>query len=301
MRTYSTILALITAGVLLGACGSDNGAYQDDRPPAQSATEAPAHTTYDVRGRIVEIRNDGTRLLVDHEEIPGYMAAMTMPFDVRDVNEVEGLAAGDAVTFVYHVTPDGMWITDVAVVNSDAVSTSPSADAEPEYDDPAEGSVYWLDDAWTTQRNASVRLADFEGKPVVMAMVFTHCGYACPMIVRDMKRVGARLPADQNEDVQYVLVSLDPDRDTPEQMQRFASAHRLDPDQWTMLRGTKSQVRMLAAALGIRYRQESDGQFAHSNLVTILDASGEIALQQRGLEVDGVAASETITRLLASR
>jgi protein SCO1 len=301
MRTYSTILALITAGVLLGACGSDNGAYQDDRPPAQSATEAPAHTTYDVRGRIVEIRNDGTRLLVDHEEIPGYMAAMTMPFDVRDVNEVEGLAAGDAVTFVYHVTPDGMWITDVAVVNSDAVSTSPSADAEPEYDDPAEGSVYWLDDAWTTQRNASVRLADFEGKPVVMAMVFTHCGYACPMIVRDMKRIGARLPADQNEDVQYVLVSLDPDRDTPEQMQRFASAHRLDPDQWTMLRGTKSQVRMLAAALGIRYRQESDGQFAHSNLVTILDASGEIALQQRGLEVDGVAASETITRLLASR
>lgn len=298
MRIHSTILTLIL-GLLLAACGSDMDTSSTADASAQSVADAPDHATYPVRGRIVEIQNDGQTLLVDHEEIRGYMAAMTMPFSVRDAGETAGLSTGDAVSFTYHVTDDGMWITDIERLSSEAVVHSPSADSEPEYGDPADGSIYWLDGEWTTQANENVRLADFEGKPVMMAMVFTHCGYACPMIVRDMKRIGSRL--DDGADVQYVLVSLDPERDTPEQMQRFATAHRLDPDQWTMLRGSKNQVRMLAAALGIRYRKESDGQFAHSNLVSILNRDGEVAHQQRGLESDGIASAEVITELLASR
>lgn len=301
MRTYSSILTLILLGVFLAACGTEADVAADGAAPVHAVSDAADHATYDVRGRIIEIQDGGETLLVDHEEIRGYMAAMTMPFTAEDVSEIEGLSVGDAITFVYHVTDEGMWITDIERIDSQAVGASPSADSEPEYDDPAEGSLYWLDDAWTTQQGESLRLADFEGKPVVMSMVFTHCGYACPMIVRDMKRIGGKLPEGQMDDVQYVLVSLDPDRDTPEQMQRFASAHRLDPDQWTVLRGSKSQVRMLAAALGIRYRKESDGQFAHSNLVSILDAQGEVAHQQRGLENEGDASARVITELLASR
>ncbi len=299
MQTFYSLLTILLLGVALTACDAPRE-NPNSTHYASAVAGSQDHNAYEVRGRIVEISSDGRSLLVDHETIFGYMPAMTMPFTARDATELMGLAEGDAITFTYHVSGDEMWITDVKRLSGDEVSASPTADAEPEYDEPAEGSLYWLDGTWTDQHGEHVRLAAFEGKPVVMSMIFTNCGYACPMIVRDMKRIGGQLPQDGAEDVRYVLVSLDPDRDTPEMMQRFAQAHRLDPDQWTLLRGSKNQVRMLAATLGIRYRQESDGQFAHSNLVTILDSAGEIAHQQRGLESDGSTSAEVITQLLAA-
>lgn len=285
--------------ILLPACGMETPST-DTADHTEVGIPQQNNATYEVRGRIVDKLSDGRTMLVDHETIPGYMAAMTMPFTTREAGTLEGLGVGDAVTFTYHVSEEGMWITDIERLGSDVVSASPSQEAEPEYDEPAPGSMYWFDDQWTDQDGGIVHLGDFEGRPVIMSMIFTNCGYACPMIVRDMKRIGGRLPDHQSDDIQYLLVSLDPDRDTPEMMRAFASAHRLDLDQWTMIRGSKDQVRMLAAALGIRFRQESDGQFAHSNLVTILDASGEIAYQQRGLESDGRESAQIIRNLLAS-
>ncbi|MFW5973509.1 MAG: SCO family protein [Bacteroidota bacterium] len=294
MRAFTTLLVLITIGLFTGCSG--NVAEGEPSVPDETVAASDASTTYDVRGRIVEIRDGGATLVVDHEEIPGYMEAMTMPFEVGDSEEVDGVDVGDAISFTYVDMAGGMWIEGIEKEAGSSVSASPSADAEPEYGEPAQGSVYWLDHEWTTQQGKTLRLTSFEGQPVIVGMIFTNCGFACPMIVRDMKRIGAQVA--ETDGVQYLLVSLDPDRDSPEQLARFASAHRLDSDRWTLLRGSKNQVRMLAAALGIRYRKESDGQFAHSNLISILDASGEVVHQQRGLDNDGKTSADVLAALL---
>ena len=147
----------------------------------------------------------------------------------------------------------------------------------------SETSIYLMDSAWTNDAEDQVRLSDFRGRPVALSMVYTSCGHACPMIVSDLKKIVGGLPEDAP--IQYVLVSLDPERDTPERLRDFREAHGLG-DRWTLRRSDDVDVRTLAALLDVRYRFEADGNIAHTNRITLLDAGGEIIGRQEGLGVD---------------
>ncbi len=151
-------------------------------------------------------------------------------------------------------------------------------------------SIYQLDSSWTDQAGRPTRLADLRGHPVVMAMVFTHCRYACPRMVGQMKRVEASLRAAERAKVRFVLVSLDPARDTPPVLAAFARRSKLDLARWTLLRGDAGAVRELSVALGVRYKYGESGDIAHANLLTVTDADGTITHQLEGLggEVDSV-------------
>lgn len=158
--------------------------------------------------------------------------------------------------------------------------------APPEYDSSAplsETSIYLMNGDWTTDAGSTEQLSDFRGHPVALSMVYTSCGHACPMIVSDMKKIERGLP--EHEDVQFVLVSFDPDRDTPEVLREYREAHGLG-ENWTLLRGDEVDVRTIAALLDVRYRIEADGNIAHTNRVTLLDADGEIMGRQEGLGTD---------------
>ena len=158
--------------------------------------------------------------------------------------------------------------------------------APPAFDTSAslsETSIYLMGANWTSDAEQTVQLADFRGRPVALSMIYTSCGHACPMIVSDMKKIVRGLPEDAP--VQYVLVSLDPERDTPERLRDFREAHDLG-DEWTLLRSEDMDVRTLAALLDVRYRFEADGNIAHTNRITLLDSGGEIIGRQEGLGVD---------------
>lgn len=181
---------------------------------------------------------------------------------------------------------------------------SPAAESTPAETAPADTiplsdqSLYQLGSTWTNQHGESVPFHALRGKPQLVAMVFTRCGYACPRIVHDMKHILSALPEEQRDEVGATLVSIDPDRDTPEELHHFAAMHELSSPQWTLLRSDDSDVRELAAVLGVRYKQEADGQFAHSNIITLLNAEGEIVLQQEGLGDDPSGTIETLRTLV---
>src|SRR5471030_574036 len=80
----------------------------------------------------------------------------------------------------------------------------------------SEKSLYSLDATWTADVGKEVKLAALRGRPQVMALFFTSCEYSCPLIVKDMKAIEKGLPADTRDKVDFLLVSIDPDRDTPE-------------------------------------------------------------------------------------
>ena len=147
----------------------------------------------------------------------------------------------------------------------------------------SETSIYLMDTVWTNDAEDQVRLSDFRGRAVALSMVYTSCGHACPMIVSDLKKIVRGLPEDAP--VHYVLVSLDPERDTPQRLRDFREAHGLGRE-WTLLRGEDVDVRTLAALLDVRYRFETDGNIAHTNRITLLDAGGEIIGRQEGLGAD---------------
>ena len=170
----------------------------------------------------------------------------------------------------------------------------PSADAAL-----TDASLYGLDAAWTDQNGRPTALRVFRGHPVLIAMVFTSCGYACPMTVQDMKVIAQKLP-DGGRGVRFVLVTLDPERDTPAALRAFARTHTLGAE-WTLLRGGDDDVRMLAGLLGVRYREQADGDFAHSNFLTVLDAEGEVVWRQEGLGADPADTVAALEQALAGQ
>lgn len=143
-------------------------------------------------------------------------------------------------------------------------------------------SLYQADGTFTDDSGKTFRLAELRGLPVVVNLFFATCGYACPLTVTDLLAVQSRLSPELRKDVVFVLVSFDLVRDTVAALAQYRSARQLDGN-WILLRGDDASVRELAALLGVKYKQEADGSFAHSNVFTILNREGEIVHQRTGL------------------
>jgi protein SCO1/2 len=148
-------------------------------------------------------------------------------------------------------------------------------------------SIYQVDSAWTNDLAKAVRLTDLRAKPQVLTMFFSHCQSACPLLVEEMKKIESALPVNVRSRVGFVLVSFDTERDTPEVLAGYREQHSLDPARWTLLRGKSDDVLELAALLGVSFKKDAAGQFAHSNVITLLNAQGEIVKQQIGFGEGG--------------
>ena len=147
-------------------------------------------------------------------------------------------------------------------------------------------SLYQLDSKWTSDVGREVKLGVLRGRVQVLAMFFAQCEYACPILVHDMQRLEKSLPAALRGRVEFLLVSFDTERDTPEALRAYREKMRLGTERWTLLRGGTDDVRELAALLGVNFQKDARGQFAHSNLITVLNPEGEIIFQHAGLKQD---------------
>jgi protein SCO1/2 len=163
--------------------------------------------------------------------------------------------------------------------------------------EPTGYSVYHATSVWTDQTGAERTLVSLAGRPVVLAMLYTSCAVACPRLMMDMKRIEGEL-GRRADDVRFVVVSIDPERDTPERLAEFAAGSRLDPAHWTLLHGDEGDILELAAMLGVQYRRTAPGEWVHSNLITVLDAEGVVAHRQLGLGTDPAGTLEVVRSAL---
>ncbi len=147
-------------------------------------------------------------------------------------------------------------------------------------------SLYQSESQWTTDAGKEIKLSDLAGRPQVVVMFFANCQYACPIIVNDMHRIEAAMTPEQRARIGFTLVTFDAKRDTPAALAEYRQTRQLPTDRWTLLHGDPDAVQELAALLGVRYKQDANGQFMHSNVITVLNAQGEIVHQQIGLGQD---------------
>jgi protein SCO1/2 len=182
---------------------------------------------------------------------------------------------------------------DVATPNAPRSCCSALACSKPL----AEKSLYQLETVWTNDEAKPVKLESLRGRPQVVAMFFASCHYTCPLLVFQMKKLEASLPAELRGKVGFTLVSFDSQRDTPTALNNYRTAHELSPD-WTLLRGDPNDVLDLAALLGVKFKQDAQGDFSHSNVITLLNAEGEIVYQQTGLNPDDHEFASRIEKLV---
>ncbi len=165
----------------------------------------------------------------------------------------------------------------------------------------SEKSIYQVTSTWTTDTGKEFQLDSLRGKPVVLGLFFTHCDHSCPVLVRDIKSLQTPLTPKAAGNAQFVLVSIDSERDTPATLKEFRKKYLLADERWILARGDEDAVKQLAEKLGFAYAPGSKTQFGHSVLVTILDEKGVIKHQQAGLGVDRSGAIATIEKLAGAK
>lgn len=156
-------------------------------------------------------------------------------------------------------------------------------------------SIYNLPSVWTTQDSTEIELKELKGDVVVMVMIYTSCKAACPRLVADMRGIEEQIPETKKGKVKFVMVSIDPETDTPERLKEFSIENKMESDQWVFLTGSESDTREFAAVLAVNYKQISPMDFSHSNIISVFDQKGELAHQQEGL---GVNNKETVAKIL---
>ena len=156
-------------------------------------------------------------------------------------------------------------------------------------------SIFNLTSQWNTEEAEVIQLKDLKGKTLVMVMIYTTCKAACPRLVADMRNIETKMPKKNIEDLRFVLVSIDPETDTPTRLKEFAIENLMDGEQWTFLQGTESGVREFANVLAVKYKQISPMDFSHSNIISVFNSGGELIHQQEGLGVDN---KETVQAII---
>lgn len=191
-------------------------------------------------------------------------------------------------------TPAGSETSETVAIDQQGADITETADLP-------DASLYHLDEEWETQAEDKVTLADLRGKVQMISMIYTLCDGACPRIVADMKMLKDEFEeaGGDGSDMEFVLVTMDPDHDTPEVLREFAEEQNLD-SKWTLLRGSDDQTREFAAVINSKYKKLEDSEhFTHSNLITILDRDGVVMHQQEGLGMPTDKGVEVLKELLS--
>ncbi|NIT58793.1 MAG: redoxin domain-containing protein [Aliifodinibius sp.] len=162
----------------------------------------------------------------------------------------------------------------------------------------SEHSLYHLDAEWTDHRGDVVRLDDFKGEPVIVVMFYGNCTDVCPILIQDTWRLYSSVDESVREHVNVLAVSFDTENDTPEVLNKYAKYEQLDIPGWHFMTADDTDIRTLAMMLGVQYSKKSDGHFAHSNLVTVLDEKGRVAQRVEGLNQPMDEAKATIESIM---
>jgi protein SCO1 len=156
-------------------------------------------------------------------------------------------------------------------------------------------SIYNLPSQWTNQDGKNIVMKDLKGKVLVMVMIYTSCKAACPRLVADMRNIESRLPEEIKDRVKLVLISIDPEVDTPKRLKAFAIENKMDAPQWEFLRSTQDNTREFAAVLAVNYKKIAPLDFSHSNIISVFNTQGELVFQQEGL---GVNSDATVNKII---
>lgn len=140
-------------------------------------------------------------------------------------------------------------------------------------------SIYNSRFSWISEENKSFEFESLVGSAVIIAMIYTKCQSSCPVIINFLREFKEKLDSEIKEDVHFVLVTFD-QRDTTLDLKTYLKKQKLEIPHWTFLRGSEKNIKEIAAILGIKFKQMDDGEYSHSNTISLLDKNGVLVYQQ---------------------
>jgi protein SCO1/2 len=242
------------------------------------ACGAPTRDTYEVVGVVQAVAADEGQVKISHEDIPGFMPAMTMNFDVVPPSLIEGIAPGARVQFTLERDATTLRITRIEQIGRVEGTAGTSGfggllerETAPDF-------------ALVDQHGGPVTLGEFRGKAVLLDFIFTRCNGPCPILTSSHVTLQRRLPPKVAERTQFLSISLDPEHDTPDELLRYAKTRGANLDSWAFLTGEPETVRETVASYHVGWARDPDETLNHLVVTFLIDPDGKIAKRYLGLE-----------------
>jgi protein SCO1 len=239
--------------------------------------------TFQVRGLVISLNPAGKEVQIKHEAIPGYMPAMTMPFDVKDTNDLAQLKPGDPVSFRLTVARTDAWIDQIVKASAAAQTNGPPTsgmfrqvrDVEPL----SVGEVLPACQL-TNQFGQAFSTADFRGQAMAITFLFTRCPFPtfCPRMAVSFAETQGKMLARAGGATNWHLltISFDPQFDTPAVLKAYGERFKYDPQHWTLATGSLVEVTAIADRFGLVFWHDENGSISHNLRTAVIDARGRI-------------------------
>jgi protein SCO1 len=250
-----------------------------------ACNKAPEQRTFTLQGQVQSLDPVHRLVTVKHEEIKGFMPAMTMPYEVQEASAMSGLAPGDLINAKLVVFSNGAHLTDIKKVGTAPLEKPPADVPNPatassgfELLKPGEAVP---DGKFLDQDGKATTFAAFKGSPVAMTFIYTRCPLPtfCPLMDRHFATIQKTLKSDPAlKSVKLVTISFDPTTDTPAVLKKHASSLDADLARWTFLTGDRDDVDQFASRFGVSVsRALNDARDITHNLRTaVIGADGKL-------------------------
>lgn len=252
--------------------------------PRAISSATPAQSTnqriFQVNGVIKSIAPAQKEIEIKHEEIPGYMPAMTMPFDVKDTNELNGLQAGQAITFRLTATDTEGWVDNIHVVDGASLAIPATNPPPIRFVQPLQTGEALPEYHLTNQLDQTIATTQFKGQALAITFLFTRCPFPtfCPRLAHDFEEAQQKLLNLQGGPTNWHLltVSFDPEFDRPSILKSYAEAHGYDPAHWTFATGDLANVAALGDLFGLAFWRDTTGSITHNMRAAVIDRNGRL-------------------------
>jgi len=254
---------------------------------------------YDLKGKVVEVEPDKHLVTVSHEEIKGYMPAMTMPYTVHNDADLKILAPDDQITATLVVDGSEMWLEDLIITRQ---SANPAALATMKIAQPGDEVPNF---SLRNQNNREIHMKDYRGKTLLLTFIYTRCPVPeyCTLMSNNFAQIDRVLGQDPSlyEKTHLLSISMDPSYDTPEVLRSYGAAHteRYEKEtfaHWEFAGGTSEQVKAIAQFFGLTYFPEKD-QIIHGLRTAIITPEGKVAKIYTGNEWKPEEVIQEITQI----
>lgn len=270
-------LACTLSGVLVLA-----GCHNTPKPDAQSSA-ASAFKTYKLRGKVVSTNPATSEVTLDHEAIPGFMDAMTMPYKLKDANILSELHPGDLITadlLVSQNTDDDTFLDHIVVVGQ----AKPDYKPKVSYHVPAPGDEV-PDFALRNQDGRLIHLHQFRGQDLLITFIYTRCPLPnfCPRVTHNFADINRQLASNPGVygKTHLLCISFDPDNDTPERLRAYGASY-IGSDQkdafayWDFAVPQKPDLARLAQYFDVGITTAADGSITHTLSTTLVGRDGKV-------------------------
>jgi protein SCO1/2 len=243
--------------------------------------------THQVRGIVRGFAPDRSSVDVQHEDIPGFMPSMTMPFTVKEQKEIANLKIADAISFRMTVTDKDLFLDQVKKIATSDVhvalrSPTPAVTARvAERLKEGEDVPFF---ALTNQDGARITSETFQGHPFVLTFVFTRCPIPnfCPRMSHNFADLQEAIKTHPELNKARLLsVTLDPAFDTPAILKSYGEYQKADSAIWNFATGEQAQINTLTQSFGV-FVQPEGGTISHGLATALIGADGSLIKIWRG-------------------